>query len=138
MNQWFDQGFKRFYVFSCHGDKYHIEALKNAGGDRFNLKVFCPYYMVDINDILEKQQTVSHACEAETSVMMYLEPRLVKIEDARDFVPKLDMKDRLDHKIDTPVPGSPGNLGYPTVASAIKGKEIYARMLKALIEIIGK
>lgn len=69
-------------------------------------------------------KAIQHACEAETSLMLHLHPRLVRMDRARD--------DGL--KTQPPVPGlvwhfdectEEGPIGYATRADAAKGKALF-------------
>lgn len=131
---WKKQGFKNFIAVSCHGDIFHIEALDDSDEDVNVVET----YEVDQEDLLEKQVCTRHACESETSVMLYLYPELVDMSVAKDFdVPIDDFMPYLEHKKDEFIEGYVGNVGYPTYATKEKGKLIYERMMKALEEKIG-
>ncbi len=131
---WAKQGFKHFFAVSCHGDFFHVRALNDVA----NLVVI-EGYDVDIADILKKQVCARHACEAETSVMLYLYPELVDMSLAKDFdVPIEKFLPYLEHKSSKKITGYTGNIGYATYATKEKGKLIYSRMLKNLEDIIKK
>lgn len=123
---WKMQGFKKFFVISAHGDPFHLKALRNTGHDRvFVLEL----YDIDLEGILEKQTIVRHACEAETSVMLYLFPNKVRKEKIEDFeTPFEEFRDYLYHLRDDAISNSPGCQGYPSYASAKKGEKIIQKM----------
>ena len=132
---WTKQGFKHFFFVSCHGDLFHIKALNDVK----NNSTVVEGYDVDIADLLEKQVCARHACEAETSVMLYLFPELVNMKSAKDFdVPIEKFLPYLEHKTAKKIDGYVGNIGYVTYATKEKGKLIYERMLKNLEEVIKK
>ena len=86
-------------------------------------------YRYDMSDVLEKQQGVKHACEAETSVMMHLFPDKVREAEIEDFeTPSEEFGPYLLHEKSEKIEGSPGNQGYPSHASAEKGRELFFRM----------
>lgn len=122
---WRSQGFEMFFIITFHGDPFHIEALSSISEDVHLIEP----YEIDYSDILDKQTTMRHACEAETSVALYLYPKKVKIlsMNESDIVFE-DFRDYLFHeKTDTPK-GYIGCLGYPKSADAQKGKIIVERM----------
>jgi len=134
LDWWKIQGFERFYILSAHGDLFHIKALRESDPER--VKVLEVYH-IPLEDILEKQKGVKHACEGETSVMMFLHPELVKKDCIEDFTAPAEMMEGyLEHKRDKPVEGSPGGFGFPSAASVEKGKLILERMKKTALKWI--
>ena len=132
---WKMQGFKHFFVVSCHGDIFHIKALKDSN----DCVEVIETYEVEQKDLLEKQVCTRHACESETSVMLYLYPELVDMNIAKDFDISIEtFMPYLEHKVDTPINGYIGNAGYSTLATKEKGKIIYERMMQNLENIIKK
>ena len=130
---WKKQGFKHFFAVSCHGDIFHLKALNDSDKD---IEVI-EGYNVNQKDLLEKQVCARHACESETSVMLYLYPELVDMKAAKDCdIPLDEFMPYLEHKIDTPIDGYIGNVGYSTLATKEKGKLIYERMFKNLENVI--
>ena len=128
---WKAQGFTHFFLVNSHGDPFHEKALEGAGENVYVLKP----YEVEYGDILERQETVRHACEGESSEILYLYPEAVRqsqIED-RD-IPFPEFKDYLYHEKETPPEHYNGSLGYPSYASAEKGKRIVERGIEAMLE----
>ena len=124
---WKGQGFWRFLVLSAHGDPQHIEALEAV--DPGAVRVL-ELYDFDIPDILDRQQGAKHAGEVETSVVMFLYPDRVRREAIQDFETPLEQfEPYLSHQVQEPIPGSPGNQGYPSCATAEKGEVLYGLML---------
>lgn len=127
---WRKQGFTKFFVVNYHGDPFHLEAVKKAGKD----VVLLEPYEIEYSDILEEQSTIRHACEAETSVALYLYPdkvRMNKIEE-KD-IPWLEFKPYLFHDKIMPPEGYAGCLGSPSKATKEKGKSIVERMIKEMM-----
>ena len=123
---WKLQGFARFFLLTAHGDLFHLKALRETRQDQ----VFaCYLYEVDMRDILEKQTTVKHACEAETSVMLHLFPDKVRRDRIQDFeTPINEFEPYLRHLTDAPIQGAPGCQGFPSHATPGKGAQLVARM----------
>jgi creatinine amidohydrolase len=126
LDWWRLQGFKRFFLVSAHGDPFHMKALMETKCE--NVHVLQPYD-IDLSQILEKQQVALHACEAETSVMLYLFPEKVRKERIENFeMPFDEFENYLNHSKSDPIPNSPGCLGYPSFATIEKGRKIVERM----------
>ncbi|MBF0547850.1 MAG: creatininase family protein [Candidatus Riflebacteria bacterium] len=129
---WKEQGFRRFFVLSAHGDPHHIEALEASDPETV---VVLELYDFDMTGVLEKQHGAKHACEAETSVMMYLFREKVRSAEIQDFeTPFEDFKPYLIHEKIEAIEGAPGNQGYPSWADAEKGKILFSRMKKHALE----
>jgi len=123
---WRQQGFNQFFILSAHGDPLHIQALNDVGS---HVHVF-QLYELEYDGILEKQTCARHAGEAETSVMLHLFPQLVRMDAAQDFdYPLEKLINKLQHTDNEPIPDSPGNIGFPTAASADKGQKIVQLMI---------
>lgn len=129
---WKEQGFEQFFLLSAHGDPHHIGALEAI--DPGTVKVL-ELYDYDMTAVLEKQQGAKHACEAETSVMMHLYPKTVRRAAIQDFeTPIVEFKPYLLHEKTEAIAGSPGNQGYPSYASAEKGRKLFSLMKKHALE----
>ena len=128
---WNEQGFKKYILLSYHGEPLHIKALHNISKNCHALEL----YDIDYSGILEQQEMVKHACEAETSLMMYLFPDKVREEEIIDC-------DIDDEKFNEYVRGGvsfdrnvfPGCVGFPSKATLEKGKEIEGRTRTRIID----
>lgn len=129
-NWWKQQGIKHFLLLTYHGDPYHIQAMKKISDD---IKLY-DVSEIKYSDILEKQSSIRHACEAETSVALYLYPGKVKMKSVREHdIQPDDFKEYLFHKESNIPQGYVGCLGYPSVATKDKGNRIINRMLDSTI-----
>lgn len=127
---WQSQGFEKFFIITYHGDPFHIEALSDIAENVYLIEP----YEIDYTDILEKQTTMRHACEAETSVSMYLYPEKVRIDSMREHdIVFDDFREYLFHENTETPDGYIGCLGFPKSASAQKGKIIVERMKEWVI-----
>lgn len=123
---WKLQGFARFFIVTAHDDFFHVKALNETRQERVFV---CDLYNVEAHDILEKQTSIKHACEGETSVMLHLFPDKVRRDRIRDFeTPPAEFQPYFHHLKDTPIQGSPGCQGYPSYATPEKGAQLVARM----------
>jgi creatinine amidohydrolase len=129
---WEEHGLREFILITAHRHEPHLDALAGLITDRARVRVVS-VWDVDIGDLLEAQPGPLHACEAETSLMLYLYPDLVRMERARDFQMTDDQFARyIRGRLPTPPPGGAGIVGVPTAASAGKGEAIYARLVDAI------
>jgi creatinine amidohydrolase len=129
---WEEHGVLEFVLISAHRHEPHLEALSTLITRRARVRVVEPW-QVEIGDLLQHQEAVGHADEAETSVMLHLYPDLVRMDRARDF--DLDPEAfRRYMRGGLPVPpvGGAGVVGHPTAANAELGERIYRRLLDAI------
>ncbi|HEX6694440.1 MAG TPA: creatininase family protein [Longimicrobiales bacterium] len=129
---WETQGITEFILITAHRHEPHLDALATLVTDVARVRLVS-VWDVDIADLLDRQPGPLHGCEAETSVMLYLYPELVRMDRARDFELSAEdferyIRDRLPH----PPQGGAGLIGYPTAASAAKGKAIYNRIINSI------
>jgi len=113
--------------------KSHLSAIKEAARDVGNLDAYLlDFSKLDFSDILETLPM--HACEAETSLMLYLHPDKVTMEKAVDEnirTEKYSIKEGLKRT-------SSGVFGSPTKATKEKGKAIFERIIKEFVEVINE
>ncbi len=136
-------GFRRIVLLNAHGGNEN--ALRTITDDltpKLGLPIvqFTYWYAAAaaIAGILETQTGLTHACEAETSMMMAARPELV----ATDRIPLVKSNRAPDMDAGTP-PGVhrwraigarsvSGALGNPEAASAEKGERLYAAIAEAV------
>lgn len=124
---WRRQGFERFFLLNYHGDPFHLEALSRVAADAILLEPF----EIEYGDVLEKQDTVRHACEGETSVALYLYPEKVRLDALQEHdVPYPQFEPYLYHRKAGQPAGYVGCLGYPSAATAEKGRILVERMME--------
>ena len=147
MEDWSRHGFRTFFIVTAHGcasDGFsfaHHEAIKEAVKPLL-LKEACrafvlfPYW-IDVSDLLERQTGAEHAGEVETSLMLYLRPEVVREDRAKgDPAEKADTRYHAfpeGVELD-PTPGRTGAEGHPEKGSAEKGRRIFERTLRVLVE----
>ena len=127
---WKFQGFRKFIIITYHGDPFHLETLS----DIENTCLLKPWE-IEYSDILEKQQTMKHACEAETSVALYLYPEKVKVDKIEEYdIPIEKFMPYLMHNKDDRIENYVGCLGFPSSATREKGKIIVERMKELVVK----
>ncbi|MBU2548116.1 MAG: creatininase family protein [Proteobacteria bacterium] len=133
------QGIRRLIVATGHAGGGHQAALVEAGEA---LKAACPDLVVAVLSVIDllagrvadliKTPGDAHSGELETSIVMHLAPHLVKGTSPREFpnfpAPIL---------VRRPQDFWPGGVwGDPGAASADQGRELIARGVDALVEVI--
>ncbi|MEM3465804.1 MAG: creatininase family protein [Candidatus Jordarchaeales archaeon] len=132
-------GFKKIVLFSCHASNAHMTAIKEAAYDFSLQNRRTKIYFVSSADLATEEITKTletapyHACEAETSLMLFLKPELVQMDKAEDERPQTPPF------LVSPT-GKPwmrtGVLGEPTRATRKKGEIIFNAMTKKLTQIL--
>lgn len=129
---WERDGVREFILLTAHRHEPHLDALATLITNEARVRVVS-VWDIDIADLLERQPGPLHAGEAETSIMLHIHPELVHMERARDFELPAEQFDRyLRDQLPRPPRGGAGVVGYPTAATADKGRAIYERMLGAV------
>lgn len=132
---WSHQGIEHFILLTYHGDPFHIDAMTNLKDNITLIEL----YDIDYSDILEKQSTAKHACEAETSIALYLFPDEVHMEKIKEYdIPFDEFKECLYHQTSAQLKGYVGCLGFPSYATKDKGKVIVGRMYDRMLSQYNK
>ncbi len=132
LDAWEGHGVTEFVIVTAHRHEPHLEALATLVTTGARVRVV-DIWDVPIHDLLEGQQHVQHAGEAETSLMLHLYPNLVRMDRARDFELDPDEFRRyMRGGLPAPPPGGTGCVGRPTLASEAKGRLLYQRILDAI------
>jgi creatinine amidohydrolase len=121
-----NSGFKKVYITSGHYSNTHIDAIKKGTNESDISTKFLDFSKIDFSDILETKPF--HACEAETSLMLYLHPERVNMEKAVD--------EEVEIVDDQLVPTKSGVFGHPTSATAEKGKLLFDAIVEELSKAI--
>ena len=134
--EWEDHGVKEFLFLTAHRHEPHLDALlmaltSPAATMVLNLR------SVEVDDILDSTYLHEHGGELETSLMLYLAPDLVDLDQASDVEPSARMKKKYGRGgIATPPPESRGTLGHPSRASLAKGKAVFQRYVATVLETL--
>jgi creatinine amidohydrolase len=85
---------------------------------------------LDFGPLLERPGAPIQGGELDTSLLLHLAPEVVHMELARDFAitPQMLARYRPGHSKQLPH-GSPGSVGFPSLASAQKGELLYRFIL---------
>jgi creatinine amidohydrolase len=132
LGSWEQSGVGSFIILTAHGHDPHQEALstlRTRHAKVFTVDVFA----LDFAGHLEDADAPVHGGELDTSLLLYIAPRLVRMERAQDF----KTPERLLAKYRRGATGtlpklSPGSLGRPTLASREKGERLYKMILERI------
>ena len=132
---WEKSGFEEFVLITAHDHDPHQEAMATVVTSRARVRVV-DVFAVDISDLLEGQNEHMHGDEADTSLMLYLAPELVRMELASDYMMSREALRRYRRGWLSVPKASSGSIGRPTLASAAKGRAIYERIRSRVSERI--
>jgi len=119
-----DSGFQTAYIVSGHLGGSHVSAIKEAARGCTLDVCFFDLTKVKSDDILETR--AFHACEAETSLMLYLHPEKVDMTKAVDAEIEFD-EFSMTRSVKLT---ESGVWGTPSKATAEKGKELFNRIIE--------
>jgi creatinine amidohydrolase len=122
-------GVREFVILTAQASEAHLEALSTIRTDQATVQVI-DIFSLDFGPLLEQPGAPIQGGELDTSLLLFLAPSLVRMELARDFAltPQMLARYRPGHSRRLPA-GSPGSVGFPSLASAQKGELLYRFML---------
>ena len=121
-------GVREFLILTAQSSEAHLEALSTIRTDGARVQVL-DIFSLDFGSLLERPAPIQGG-ELDTSLMLYLAPHLVRMELAQDFELTPGMgRYRPGHSRHLPS-GSPGSVGFPSLASAQKGERLYTFILE--------
>ncbi|HEX7335567.1 MAG TPA: creatininase family protein [Gemmatimonadales bacterium] len=121
-------GVREFLILTAQSSEAHLEALSTIRTDGGTVQVL-DIFSLDFGSLLERPAPIQGG-ELDTSLMLYLAPHLVRMDLAQDFELTPDMaRYRPGHSRHLPS-GSPGSVGFPSLASAQKGERLYTFILE--------
>ncbi len=129
---WEEHGFEEFILITTHFHDPHLDAVTTVVTEHARVRIV-DVHSVNIGSFLDRQTGPEHAGEAETSIMLYLQPELVRRDQIEDY--SLDpekLRRYLRGRMPKPPPGCQGAIGYPSAASAEKGEKIYHHILERI------
>ena len=122
-------GVREFVVLTAQASEAHLEALSTIRTDAAKIQVF-DIFSLDFGTLLERPGAPIQGGELDTSLLLYVAPDLVRMDLAQDFAltPSMLARYRPGHSRRLPA-GSPGSVGFPSLASAQKGELLYRFIL---------
>ena len=127
IDSWEAGGVQEFILLTAHGHVGHQEALATVVTKGARVRVV-DIFSVRIDDLLISQKEVLHGDEADTSLLLLIAPHLVRMELAQDYTIALAAERRFRRNSLRIPRTSAGSIGTPSIASADKGRAIYARI----------
>src|SRR5688572_32995946 len=122
-------GVREFVILTAQASEGHLEALSTIRTEKSSIQVV-DIFGLDFGPLLDQPGGPIHGGELDTSLLLYLAPELVRMDLALDFAltPKMLARYRPGQVRRLPE-GSPGSVGYPSLASAQKGELLYKFIL---------
>jgi creatinine amidohydrolase/Fe(II)-dependent formamide hydrolase-like protein len=122
-------GVREFIILTAQASEGHLEALSTIRTDRATVQVV-DIFGLDFGPLLDQPGGPIQGGELDTSLLLYLAPELARMDLALDFAltPKMLARYRPGHSRRLPE-GSPGSVGYPSLATAQKGELLYKFIL---------
>jgi creatinine amidohydrolase len=129
-------GVREFVILTAQASEAHLEALSTIRTDHATVRVV-DIFSLDFGPLLDQPGAPIHGGELDTSLLLYVAPDLVRMHLALDFelTPKMRAQYRPGHSRRLPE-GSPGSVGYPSLASAQKGEVLYKFILDRISSIL--
>jgi creatinine amidohydrolase/Fe(II)-dependent formamide hydrolase-like protein len=120
---------REFVILTAQASEAHLEALSTIRTDEATVQVM-DVFSLDFGSLLERPGAPIQGGELDTSLLLYLAPDVVRMDLAQDFAITPDMlaRYRPGHSRRLPA-GSPGSIGFPSLASAQKGELLYRFIL---------
>lgn len=127
---WEDSGFEEFVLLTLDDYDSHVEAIATVTLGKARVRVVEMLNM-DLSGMLEGFAGPEHGGETLTALMLHLHPEVVRMDRAVDFLPRDRVVSTLRRQPRIPA-SSPGNMGYPTLASAEKGRKLYEHIYEKI------
>jgi creatinine amidohydrolase len=121
-------GVREFFIITAQSSEAHLEALSAIRTDEAKVQVV-DIFSIDFGSLLDRPAPIQGG-ELDTSLLLFLAPHLVRMELAQDFdlTPTMLARYRPGQTRHLPE-GSPGSVGYPSLATAQKGERLYRFIL---------
>jgi len=118
-----ESGFRVVYIVSGHFSNDHLRAIEDAAEEVREIKAkLLDFSNLDFSDILESEPL--HACEAETSLMLFLHHDKVQMDKAKD--------EEIAYEGDMLRKTQSGVFGTPSLATREKGRLLFERIVSEL------
>ena len=128
-------GVREFFIITAQSSEGHLEALSTIRTDEATVQVV-DIFSLDFGELVERPAPVQGG-EVDTSLLLFLAPHLVRMDLALDFELTPGMLSRYRPGQSRHLPqGSPGSVGYPTLATAQKGERLYTFILERVSQCL--
>jgi creatinine amidohydrolase len=119
VGSWEESGVRQFVILTAHGDDPHQEALSTLRTKQASIRT------VDVFTARldgEDAELPIHGGALDTSLVMFVDRDLVRLDDAQDYLPS---PRRLRAWYRSVQPEGPGSVGHPSRASVEAGARLY-------------
>jgi creatinine amidohydrolase/Fe(II)-dependent formamide hydrolase-like protein len=122
-------GVREFVILTAQASEAHLEALSTIRTNDARVQVI-DVFSLEFGPLLERPGAPIQGGELDTSLLLHLAPETVHMDLARDFAvtPEMLQRYRPGHTRRLPE-GSPGSIGFPSLASPQKGELLYRFIL---------
>ncbi len=125
-------------IITAQRHEPHIEALLTALTENATTEIV-DLMTIGVTDLIEGRPEAERGGELETSLLLYLAPELVRMDEATDYLPPSQSSGKyVEGRVTTPPPGFQGVVGRPTLATAEKGAAVYQRYISVLEEALAR
>lgn len=125
IGSWEAGGFKQFVIVTAHGQEPHQEALCTIHTRQATVRTV-DIFAAPLEGLSEDANLPSHGGELDTSLLLYIDAELVRLDRAVDYTPSRTTIRRYSRGSMAAIPkDSPGSLGHPQKASTEKGERLY-------------
>jgi len=132
VSRWESHGVEEFVLMTSHGYGPHLQALATVASEAARVRAV-DLHAVDLSEFLESHQGGEHGGEMATSLMLHLAPERVEMEAVEDADLPLRAVAGLRQGEEPVAPaGSVGVVGFPSRASAEKGRRIFEHVVSLL------
>jgi creatinine amidohydrolase len=125
IGSWEAGGFEQFVIITAHGQEPHQEALCTIHTRRATVRTV-DIFGVPLDGLSADAEVPSHGGELDTSLLLFVDAKLVSLKRAVDYSPSKNTVRRYNRGSSAAIPeDSPGSLGHPSLASTEKGERLY-------------
>lgn len=127
LDSWESTGIREFILLTTNEHDPHLDALATVVTSGARVRVV-DLFDLDLHDLLQGQSEPCHGGEADTSLLLFLAPELVRMDLAHEYTMATSERRRYRRGWLRVPEGSSGSIGSPSLASADKGRLLYERI----------
>lgn len=127
LDSWESSGIREFILLTAHEHDPHLDALATVITSGARVRVMS-LFDVAIADLLHGESEPIHGGEADTSLLLFLAPDMVRMELAHDYTMATSERRRYRKGWFRVPEGCHGSVGQPSLASSEKGRLLYERI----------
>ena len=128
LDSWESSGIREFILLTAHEHDPHLDALATVVTSGARVRVV-NLFDLDLRDLLGSHAEPCHGGEADTSLLLFLAPDLVRMDLAQEYTMATSAQRRYRKGFLRVPEKSAGSVGNPALASQEKGQLLYGRLL---------